>query len=64
MQVLEILPRPVLVMFIQISDVSSFLSEKDCFGHLFSIKPDLTPEERHCDSLLLKERCCLIQSGY
>ena len=40
------LPRPVLVKFIQISDVSSILSKKDCFGHLFSIKSDLTPEER------------------
>jgi len=44
-------------------DVSSILSMKDCFGHPFSIKPDLTPEERCCDSLLLKERCCLIQCG-
>ena len=45
------LPRPVLVKFVRVSDVSSILSKKGDFGHLFSIKPDLTPEKRHHDSL-------------
>ena len=56
-------PRPILVKFIRISDVTSILYKKGDFSHPFSIKPDLTPEERHRDSLLLKERWHLIQSG-
>ena len=57
------LPRPVLVKFIQISDASSILSKKGKLSRPFSIKPDLSPEERRRDSLLLKERWQLIQSG-
>lgn len=57
------LPRPVLVKFIRISDVSNILSRKGDLSRPFSIKPDLSPEERHRDSLLLKERWRLIQSG-
>ena len=57
------LPRPVLVKFIRISDVSSILSKKGDFSQPFSVKPDLSPEERHRDSLLLKARWSLIQAG-
>jgi len=56
-------PRPVLVKFIRAADVSSILSKKGSLSHPLVVKPDLSPEERRRDSVLLKERWSLIQSG-
>ena len=56
-------PRPLLVKLIRVADVSSVLSKRGLLSHPVFIKPDLTPEERERDSVLLKERWSLIQSG-
>ena len=56
-------PRPLLVKFVRAADVSSVLSKRSLLKHPIVIKPDLTPEERQRDSILLKERWTLIQSG-
>ena len=58
-------PRPLLVKFIHVSDASAVLSSKGPQGqkHHFVIKPDMLPNERRSESLLLKERWGLIQSG-
>ena len=59
-------PRPVLVKFNCASDVVNILA-KYCSlssnAHRFFIKPDLSPVERSIESLLLKERRVLIDSG-
>ena len=44
-------------------DVISLLSARKNLPDCLAIKPDLTPEERQLDSILLKERWGLIQSG-
>ena len=56
-------PRPILVKFIRAADVMSVLSNRRLLTHPISIKPDLSQQERKRDSLLLKERWILIQSG-
>ena len=56
-------PRPILVKFIRAADVMSVLSNRRLLTHPVSIKPDLSQQERKRDSLLLKERWILIQSG-
>ena len=56
-------PRPLLVKLIRVADVSSVLSKRGLLSHPVFIKPDLTPEEGERDSVLLKERWSLIQSG-
>ena len=57
-------PRPVLVKFIRAADAISVLSKR---GSLRSspifIKPDMSPTEKKSESMLLKERWSLIQSG-
>ena len=55
--------RPILVKFIRAADASSILSKKGSLSRPLVIKPDLSPEERLRDSVLLKERWSLIQSG-
>ena len=56
-------PRPILVKFVRIADVSRILSNKSVLSPPIRIKPDMSPEERLRDSILLKERWSLIQSG-
>ena len=57
-------PRPILVKFIRITDVSGILSRcRNAFGSPIRIKPDMSPEERQRESSLLRERWRLIQSG-
>jgi len=56
-------PRPILVKFVRAADASSVLSKKGSLSRPLVIKPDLSPEERLRDSVLLKERWNLIQSG-
>ena len=56
-------PRPILVRLIRIADVHSILSNRGSLSSPIYIKPDMTKEKRHRESVLLKERWNLIQSG-
>ena len=57
-------PRPLLVKFIRAADVSSvLLRRRSLQSSTIYIKPDMSPTERKSESLLLKERWSLIQSG-
>ena len=56
-------PRPLLVKFLRSADVNTLLQNRSKLTSL-SIKPDLTPEQRARESLLLKERWSLIQKGF
>ena len=56
-------PRPVLVKLSRSYDVSSILSNRQFLPKDLTIKPDLPPAERAVESLLMKERWQLIQSG-
>jgi len=56
-------PRPILVKLNRTIDVSLLLSKAKSLPKDIRIKPDMTREERHIESLLLKERWTLIQNG-
>ena len=57
-------PRPLLVKFIRAADATRILSKRGSSrGSPIVIKPDMSPNERKCESLLLKERWSLMQSG-
>ena len=56
-------PQPILVKFNRASDVSQILYKRSCLSPPIIIKPDLTPEQRAQEALLLKQRWQLIQSG-
>ena len=56
-------PRPILVKLNRTIDVSLLLSKAKSLPKDIRIKPDMTHEERLIESLLLKERWSLIQSG-
>ena len=56
-------PRPILIRFIRIADVSSILSKRSKLSHPYYIKADMSYEERKQESVLLKERWSLIQAG-
>ena len=57
-------PRPILVKFIRIADVSTVLKKgRRVLTSPISIKPGMLPEERRRESGLLRERWSLIQSG-
>lgn len=57
-------PRPILAKFIRVVDVTNVLmGRKALQGTSATIKPDMTLTERKCDSILLKHRWTLIQSG-
>ena len=53
-------PRPLLIKFLRSIDASNVLMNKSKLKSSVFIKPDLTPEERAKESLLLKERWSLI----
>ena len=53
-------PRPILVSFLRSIDASMALSKISEFKSSIRIKPDLSPEERAQESVLLKERWSLI----
>jgi len=57
--------RPIMVKFVRSHDVVSVLSNrKNLASHPgISIKPDLSPAQRKAESILLKERRSLINSG-
>ena len=58
-------PRPILISLTKTSEVELNLSKRFSISasDRFRIKPDLSPEERATESLLLKERRNLIASG-
>ena len=56
-------PRPILVRFIRIAEVTSILSRKGKLSRPYSIKPDMSYEQRLRESVIMKERWSLIQSG-
>jgi len=56
-------PRPLLIKFLRYSDASNLLNGKSKLSKPIYVKPDLTPEERAMESLLLKERKSLIEKG-
>ena len=56
-------PRPLLVKFVRAIDASNILSKKGKLTRPYLIKPDMTQEQRKIESVLLKERWNLMQSG-
>ena len=56
-------PRPILIKFIRITDVSKILSKRGLLSRPYLVKPDMSPEQRLAESALLKERWRLLQSG-
>ena len=56
-------PRPILVKLTRSVDVHSILSQRSNLPEGIVIKPDMSIAERKSESLWLKERYCLIQSG-
>ena len=56
-------PRPVLVKFKSVFYVSNLLNNKKQCPKGITLKPDLPPEARKIESLLLRERWQLIQNG-
>ena len=56
-------PRPILVKLIRVADVHKILSNRGQCRHPIFIKHDMCPEERHRESILLKERWNLIQTA-
>ena len=59
-------PRPIIIIvkFLRILDAAAVLSNLDKISSPFSVKPDMTPEQRSIESKLLKERYNLIQQGF
>ena len=56
--------RPILAKISHTCEVSSIHSQRHKLkGSEFSVKADLSKEERKCDQLLMKQRWDLIQSG-
>lgn len=56
-------PRPILVKLNRSYDVLSLLVARKNFPKGLSIKADRSPEERALDTVLMRERWQLIQSG-
>ena len=56
-------PRPILVKFLRTLDASTVLFNRSKTKKPILIKPDMTPEERKIESILLHERWNLIQQG-
>ena len=53
----------ILVKFIRISDATSILSKRSSLSCPHVVKPDMPREQRERESVLLRERWHLIQSG-
>ena len=56
-------PRPILVKFVRVADVSKIFSKRRNLSTPYFIRPDLSRSERFQQSLLMQERWNLIQSG-
>ena len=57
-------PRPLLVKLRRTLDANTILANKGSLSSPLIIKPDLSPEERAREAVLLKERWSLLQQGY
>ena len=55
--------RPILVKLNRSIDVTSVLSNRNAIEDKSIVKPDMSPDERTKETLLLKEQWALIQSG-
>jgi len=49
-------PRPILVQFVRVVDVTNILAKKGKLARPFYIKPDMTKGKRQVESILMKER--------
>lgn len=56
-------PRPILVKFLRYADAAKVLFKAGSLCQPYTIKPDMSKEQRVRESVLLKERLSLIQSG-
>ena len=56
-------PRPILVKLNRPTEVLKLLSSKESLPNGVSFKPDQSKQQRTIESILLKERWKLIQSG-
>ena len=56
-------PHPLLVILNKTADVCAVLSNRSSVPTPYRIKLDPSPEEREVDTILLKHRWSLIQSG-
>lgn len=56
-------PRPILVKFLSALDANNILLNRGNISPPIVIKPDMSKEERDIESVLLRERWNLIQSG-
>ena len=56
-------PRPILVKFAQSDDILCVLTKSKDLKKPIFMKPDLSPLQRKHESILLKEKWSLIQSG-
>ena len=57
-------PRPILVKLQRTIDANAILANRSSVSSSFLIKPDMSPVEHANESILLKERWSLIQTGY
>jgi len=57
-------PRLILVKFRSVIHVNQVLANKGSLSSPIFIKPDLSPDERAREAILLKERWALLQKGY
>ena len=56
-------PRPILVKFLRAIDAQFVLANRNKISQPIIIKPDLSKEDRDIQSILLRERWNLIQTG-
>lgn len=56
-------PRPILIKFVRMADVTRLFTKKRNLSNPFSIKPDMSRAQRQQESILMQERWRLIQSG-
>jgi len=56
-------PRPILVHFVRMADISSILAKRRSLKRPYSVKPIMSKEQQKIESILLKERWNLLQSG-
>ena len=56
-------PRPLLVKLSRILDVDNILYNRSKIAEGILVKPDMNREERHRESILLKERWSLMNTG-
>ena len=56
-------PRPILISLASTANVRNLLMNRQSLPDSITIKPDLSPNERKIEAILLQERWKLIQSG-